>query len=932
MQLSDGDIKFPASGFILKINSVLYQSIFALTAKPAAAAPETIDNPNNIGVISMNTSFLNRLRPVILAGFLLLLGIIAFWQISSPKQSGIVPSLTEAEAPGPDMLPTDWSWLRRTAPVGKADWRAFRAEMQKAQQMRARAAQRLLTTVEFAGPSNIGGRVVDIEFDPQNPNTVYAAAATGGIFKSTDMGTTWSPIFDEASILTIGDICVDPNNPNVLYAGTGEANGGHNNIAGGGLYKSTDGGATWQLKGLEATVSIGRVRVNPQNSQEIFVAAIGSYFAPHPERGVYRSRDGGDTWENVLFVSDSTGAIDIVVDPNNPQRLLAAMWERVRYPEFGTHLYGPTSGIYRSLDGGDTWQLLGPATGLPDANATRVGRIGLDIHAADPNIVYAIYNDGSNLIGLYKTTDFGNTWTNVDNDNELSGGTGGFSWYFGQVRVHPTNPDIVYVLDVAFMRSIDGGDTWPIIYGYGGPSILHVDHHALAIHPGNPDIIINGNDGGINISTNGGVSFTKVAELPVTQFYEIGLDRNNPQRIYGGTQDNGTLRTLTGATNDWSRIFGGDGFYVIVDHSNPNIIYAESQFGNLGKSTNGGTSFSGATNGISGRTNWSTPVVMDPIDSNVLYYGAERVFKTTNGASSWTAVSPRLSSAASGSRLGTITTIGVSPAANRIVWAGTDDGKIWVSADAGTSWSNVTAANLPNRWITRVIPHPTDSLTAYLTFNGLRWREPIPHVFRTTDLGATWEDISANLPDAPVNAFAVYSDPQQRNHLFVGSDLGAYYSSDDGQSWSYLSSDFPMVSVYDMKVHETAGYLAIGTHARSIYKVALSQIVTGIDRPLAGNRPQSFELLQNYPNPFNPSTTIPVKLHQPGRISLTIVDNLGRRVRQLADGVYPAGEHRFVWNGTNDNGKTVNSGIYFVRLESASPGRQVQSLKITFAK
>ena len=831
------------------------------------------------------------------------------------------------------MLPTDWSWLRRTAPVGKADWRAFRAEMYKAQQMRAMAAQRAITTVEFAGPSNIGGRVVDIEFDLQNQSTVYAAAATGGVFKSTDMGATWMPIFDENLILTIGDICVDPNNNNVLYVGTGEANGGHNNIAGGGLYKSIDGGATWQLKGLESTVSIGRVRINPQNSQEIFVAAIGSYFAPHPERGVYRSRDGGDTWEKVLFVSDSTGAIDIVIDSTNPQRLLAAMWERVRYPEFGTHLYGPTSGIYRSLDGGDTWQLLGPSTGLPDATTTRVGRIGLDIHAANPNIVYALYNNGSNLSGLYKTTDFGDTWINVDTDNELSGGTGGFSWYFGQVRVHPTNPDIVYVLDVAFMRSVNGGDTWPIIYGYGGPSNLHVDHHALAFHPTNPDIIINGNDGGINISSNGGVNFTKVAELPVTQFYEIGLDRNNPERIYGGTQDNGTLRTLTGATNDWTRIFGGDGFYVIVDHNNPNIIYAESQFGNLGKSTNGGTSFSGATSGISGRTNWSTPVVMDPVNSNVLYYGAEQVFKTTNGAASWTAVSPRLSSAASGSRLGTITTIGVSPAAPRIVWAGTDDGKIWVSEDAGSTWQNVNTANLPNRWITRVIPHPTDSLTAYLTFNGLRWHEPIPHVFRTTDLGTTWENVSANLPDAPVNAFAVYTDTQQQNHLFVGSDLGAYYSSDDGQSWSYLSSNFPVVSVYDMKVHETGNYLAIGTHARSIYKIDLSQAITGIDRTLTENHQAlTFELLQNYPNPFNPSTTIPVRLHQQAHITLTIVDNLGRRVRLLADAVYPEGEHHFVWEGTNDNNQTVNSGVYLVQLQTNSPKRQVQSLKITFIK
>ncbi|MCB9069747.1 MAG: T9SS type A sorting domain-containing protein [Calditrichae bacterium] len=840
------------------------------------------------------------------------LAAVGIWLFKESEQAAAPVAFSEKGEPGPDMRPSEWEWLRRTSPYGNADAEAFQKEFQRARQMRATAKPMAVQAVEFAGPSNIGGRIVDIEFNPQDPTIVYAAAATGGVFKSTDTGNTWFPIFDDVAILTIGDICVDPANPDIIYVGTGEANGGHNNMPGGGLYKSTDAGATWQLMGLENTVSIGRVRVNPLNTQEVFVAAQGSYFAPNPDRGLYHSTDGGATWDNIFFISDSTGATDLIIDPANPQRMIVAMWERVRYPEFGTHLYGETSGLYRTTDGGANWTEL--SGGLPNPDATNVGRIGLDIYAANPDIAYAIYTNGSNISGLFKTTNFGDSWTNVDPDDELSNGTGGFSWYFGQVRVHPTNPDIVYVLDVAFMRSVNGGANWPIIYGYGGPNILHVDHHALAFHPTNPDYILNGNDGGINISTDGGVNFTKVADLPVNQFYEIGLDRNNPERLYGGTQDNGTLRTLTGATDDWTRIFGGDGFYVIVDHSNPNIIYAESQNGNLGKSTNGGASFFGATSGISGRTNWSTPVVMDPVNSSILYYGSDRVWKTTNGASSWTAVSPVLHNATPGSRLGTVTTIGVSPALTSVVWAGTDDGKVWVTADGGSNWTN-TSTGLPNRWVTRVIAHPVDEATAYATFNGLRWKEAEAKVMRTTNLGASWEDITANLPEAPVNAFAVFTDDNFRTYLFAGSDLGAYYSVDDGLSWEYISSDFPMVTVYDMKVHETADYLAIGTHARSMYKMDLAQILVGIDDPATDTAPQDFALLQNYPNPFNPTTTIPVKLATSADIRLTIFDNLGRTVRNLVDGNVSAGSHDFEWNGRNNRGEAVASGTYFYRLD-----------------
>jgi photosystem II stability/assembly factor-like uncharacterized protein len=612
------------------------------------------------------------------------------------------------------------------------------------------------------------------------------------------------------------------------------------------------------------------------------------------------------------------------MDPNNPNRLMAAMWERVRRPN-SSHLFGPTSGIYRSTDSGSSWEYLGPTNGLPNPASTNIGRIGLAISQTNPDLVYAVYTDGSYYSGLFRTTNFGTSWSNADPDFEISSGTSSFSWYFGQVRIHPTNPDMIYVLDVSFMRSTNAGSTWPLIYGYGGsPANFHVDHHALAFHPTNPDYLIEGNDGGINISTDAGVSWTKVAELPVTQFYEIGLDATNPQRLYGGTQDNGTMRTLTGALNDWDRIFGGDGFYVIVDPTNPNVIYAESQNGNLAKSVNGGSNWSGALSGIFGTTNWSTPVVMDPNNNQVLYYGAEQVFRSTNGAGSWTAISPDLTPIPA-TRLNTITTVGVAPTNSNVIWAGTDASNVWVSTDYGINWTEVSSS-LPERWVTRVIPDPTDENIAYVTFSGIKWKDPQPHVFRTTDQGQTWIDISSNLPDAPVNAFAV--DPYRPNVLFVGTDLGAYFSTNTGSSWQYLSSNLPMVSVYDMKIHDTGYYLALGTHARSMYKFDLG-LITGINTGEITNNPNGFRLYQNYPNPFNPTTTISFNLSKTSEVSLKIYNLLGEEVTTLLSASLLSGFQSVEWDGRDNNGHRVASGTYIYRLQA---GGFTESRQMVFLK
>lgn len=822
---------------------------------------------------------------------------IAYAGIRYFSPSVIQESKSEVKEPG--KLPSDFEFIKRTFPFYTADPRAHIEALEKAQEMRSEAVTDNSTAVwEFAGPTNIGGRISDIEYDPNNPDIVYAGAATGGVFKSTDAGLTWTSVFDDQAVLPAGDIAVDPVNSKIVYVGTGEPNGGHNNFSGGGIYKSTNGGAAWQRTGLENTVTIGRVLVNPVNPLRVYVAAIGSYFGPNPDRGVYRSDNGGATWTRVLYVSDSCGAVDLVMDPINPDNMMAAMWQRTRYPNSG-QLYGRESGIYKTTDGGNTWTLLGPSNGLPNSSTTNVGRIGLTLSRSNPNIAYALYTNGTTYSGFFKTTNAGLNWANA-NGGGLQSGFSNFSWYFGQIRVHPTNPDIVYVLDLEVMKTTNSGTSWSEISGS-----VHVDHHALAFKPGDPNTIILGNDGGIYRSSNGGSSFAKVQSLPVTQFYEIGIDRTNPQRLYGGTQDNGTNRTLTGAVNDWTTIYGGDGFYVIVDPTNPNIIYAESQNGGLGKSTNGGASFSNATSGISSaeKRNWSTPVIMDPNNNNILYYGTNRVYRTTNAASSWTAISSDLTNG-NQPRLGTVTTIAVAKTNSNIIMAGTDDANIWITTNNGSNWTKVSAS-LPYRWVTRVAFDPTNDNIAYATYNGLKWIDPQPHVFRTSDRGQTWQDISSNLPDAPVNAFDI--DPSRPNVLFVGSDVGAYVSFNTGASWQFLGSGLPMVSVYDFKIHPVANYLVAGTHGRSMYKIDLAQVVSV--NSVSAEIPEGFELKQNYPNPFNPETRIQYSLGKAGYAVINVYDVTGKLVAGLVNSGKSAGVHEAVFTSS-----ALPSGTYFYTL------------------
>ncbi|MEI7726537.1 MAG: hypothetical protein WCK09_15615, partial [Bacteroidota bacterium] len=613
----------------------------------------------------------------------------------------------------PTLEPNDWMAMQRLYPYGRINPAAFRSATQQVQSLMNDASHGS-TPWSFTGPDNIGGRITDIESPAGNPLTLYIGASTGGILKTTDMGATWTNTFTGVPVISVGDIAIDPNNAQVLYCGTGEANSSSFSFLGNGVYKSTDAGASWQHMGLANSAYIGRVVVDYSNSQRIFVAACGNLFTSNDERGVYRSEDGGQTWQRVFYLTDSTAAIDLVQHPTNPQILYAAMWERIRGLTT-RQSFGETSGIWKSTDGGTTWNEM--TNGVP--TGSNVGRIGLSIAKSNPDILYAFYDLPNNEVGVYKSADAGQTWTRT-NDGALNNMSSNFGWYFGQIRVDPVNPNRVFVMGVSIFRTDNGGNSWTDLSSWD----IHVDHHAMLFDETH-NRIIEGNDGGLYVSENNGNNWSKINNLPLTQFYAIDIDYQNPERIYGGTQDNNTIRTQTGGTSDWEPILGGDGMYTLVDYTDPNTIYAEYQWGNLYRSDDGGPTMNYIAGPMSGdRVNWSAPLLMHPVDPSILYFGTYRVWKSTDKGNSWQAISTDLT-AGINQYFYTITTLAVSNLNPSIVVAGTGDGKVHISTNDGQTWQDISAG-LPNRWVTKVAADPFNAQTIYALLSGFRWDEPLP--------------------------------------------------------------------------------------------------------------------------------------------------------------------------------------------------------------
>ena len=677
-----------------------------------------------------------------------------------------------------------------------------------------------------------GGRSLTAAGIPGDPTTYYFGVAGGGVWKSTDGANTWSPVFDKDGAPSIGSIAVAASDPNIVYVGTGEACIRGNISHGDGVWKSMDAGKSWKSVGLKDTRAIGRVIVNPHNPEIAFVAALGHPFGPNTERGVFRTTDGGKTWDKVLYKDENTGAIDVVFDPQNPNILFASLWEARRTP-WSLSSGGPGSGVYRSTDGGATWKHLPEQEhGLPQGP---YGRVGLAV-AANSDRIYAIIEAKEG--GLYRSDDGGENWDLVNGSHSLFQRP----WYYMHVIADPQDPNTVYIADVEFFKSTDGGRTFNKI------KVPHGDNHGLWIDPKNTKRMIASNDGGVTLSLDGGKSWTREDNQPTAQFYHVITDSRTPYYVYGSQQDNSTVAIASRSDDgvigrdNWYEVGGGEAGYIAPNPADPNIVYAGDYEGNI-------TRFDRRTNQVQSinvwpelsdargaaalehRFQWTAPIVISPHDPNTIYYGGERIFKTTDGGTHWEAISDDLTrndkskQQPSGGPItvddtgteyyDTVFSIAPSPLAKGLIWAGTDDGLIQITRNEGKTWTNVTPKDVAE-WsrISLIEASPHDAGAAYAAVDRHQSDDLAPYIYKTNDYGATWTRITAGIPDG---AFvrAVREDPKKKGLLYAGTERGVYVSFDDGAHWRSLQNNLPIAPIHDLVVKNDD--LVLATHGRSFW-------------------------------------------------------------------------------------------------------------------
>lgn len=714
------------------------------------------------------------------------------------------------------------------------------------------------------GPRMQGGRVEAIAVDPRDDATIWVGAGAGNLWRTDNAGVTWRPVFDRQPTFTIGDIALAPSNPDVVYVGTGEVLMARSSFSGMGVFRSDDGGDSWRHLGLAATHHIARVLVHPDDPDTVWVAAIGHLFSSNPERGVYRSDDGGATWQRTLFVDESTGAIDLVADPTDPDVLYAAMWERSRRA-WGHTASGPGSGIYRSEDGGRTWRQM--RGGFPDHD--RVGRVALAVAPSRPSTLYALVDDHTELPPdedgrrpprgrVYRSDDAGDSWREVSEQNIPAG------YDFCIIAVDPDDPETVMVPGQVFWISEDGGATFRELGGRvvhlldHDARVLHLDQHELWIDPADGDHMIVGNDGGVYVTRDRGANWLHLNNLPLAEFYAIDLDDAAPFNVWGGTQDDAALwgpstaRLVDGEEDPWRHVYidrwgGGDSYFTYPHPLEPWIVYYEHQFGALRRKDmrNGevadirprpdalrfrddgpdAAALAGehyATDdepGFEIRVNWMTPFVISRFEPDTLYYGAQFLMKSTDRGATWTAISPVLTSDPGPERagnipFGTLTMVSESPLRSGLIWTGSDDGRVWVTPDDGASWRDVTGP-FEGLWVSRVEASRHHPHRAWVTLTGYREDDWRPRVWVTDDRGESWRSVAAGLPAEPVNVIA--EDPFSADIVYVGTDLGVYVSRDGAASWESLVADLPTTPVHDLAVHPRTGELVVGTHGRGAF-------------------------------------------------------------------------------------------------------------------
>jgi photosystem II stability/assembly factor-like uncharacterized protein len=687
------------------------------------------------------------------------------------------------------------------------------------------------------GPANMGGRIADVEGVPGDPNVVYVASASGGLWKTTNGGTTWKPIFERQGTISIGDIALAPGNPDVIWVGTGESNVRNSVSFGDGVYKSTDGGNTWQHMGLKETERISAIAINPNNPDIVYIGALGHAFGPNDERGVFMTTDGGKTWTKTLYIDNQHGVSDLEIDPSNPNILYAGMWSFDRKP--WTHRSGSEKGgLYKSIDSGRTWNKL--TNGLPKL----IGRIGVRVAPSNPNVVYAILEAKEGT--LYRSDDRGENFRMVSKNEQIV--SRGF--YYTTVRVNPTNENNVYAVASTLFTSVDGGKTFRSI-----TSRSHIDFHALWQDPKNPKRMWHGQDGGIGVSYDGGESWEAIYNIPLGQFYQIHADNRQPfYYVMGGLQDNGSwtgpsrTREPAGIMNDdWRMVSFGDGFFTINNPDEPELYLSESQGGDIvftdfrnreQQSVNpwGRGSPGGPAGGQKFRFNWNSPIVFSPHERLTVYFGGNVVFKSPDFGKTWEQISPDLTTndpeklkdaggpvavENTGAEYhSTVITIAESPLAKGQIWAGTDDGNLQLTTDGGKNWTNLIrnisglAANSP---VSHIEPSRTGPNVAYVAFDRHMLDDFRPYIFKTTDRGRSWTNISANLP-AKAYVQIIREDPKNTNLLYAGTEIGLFASYNGGKQWIPLNlKNLPNVSVHDIVIHPRENDLILGTHGRSIW-------------------------------------------------------------------------------------------------------------------
>lgn len=771
------------------------------------------------------------------------------------------------------MAPDEFYMMQRAYPhFNLAESQAaYLAALQQADNSQNRTTAGFATDWRLEGPGNTGARFNTVAIHPTNPAIMYAGACLGGLFKTTNNGQTWEPIFDDHAYLAMGDIALDPQDPNTLYVGTGDVNINGYVYVGNGLYKSSDAGQTWTHIGLDSQKIISKIIVHPTNSNVMYVGTMGNPFVANNERGLYKTTDGGQTWTQVLFTSTLSGVIDMVMDPQNPNILYAATYDRYRTP-YNSIVSGPNSQIWKTTDGGQNWTPINNGIALP------CGRIGLAISQQNPQLLYAIVASGdisgvntSDFRNVYKTTDGGSNW------NELSSAVvyqGGFAWYFGKIRVNPTNDEEVWLLGVDITYSTDGGQTWQ-----DGDAFYetHADKHDLQWNNSGRKILAT--DGGL-YGFNGTGGWDDIENMPTNQIYRLGINPHAPGMYAVGVQDNGTNYGNHASLNSWQQYWYGDGFTSRFDPTNSNIWYAMSQYLGLVYSMDGGSNFDDHTNGIDFNepAHWDAPFILSQNNPNTQYTATERVYKNTSGpGGTWSPISPKLTDAPLVSdRFHTITTVAESYASPQTLWAGTTDANVWVTDNGGGSWNSVHTNGLPDLYITAIHPSFSNAQTAIVTQSGYRANDNTPHIHKTTDLGQTWTPIAGDLPPLAINDVAIYAPNE--NVMFVATDGGVYGTLDGGMKWEKVGNNLPTVPVFDVEIDMNTKRLLAGTFARSLYSVSLDSILTAVSIQPANLPTASLKL---YPNPAQDYLNLSIPAAEVREAKLSIFNTQGRLLRQM---------------------------------------------------